>query len=266
MTPTIAPPALRLVRLPGEYGPVLRCFGELSVATSEALRRELMLLMTMGHPVLTVNISSCSYVDVDGILTILQTCKELRRRGSRLVIVAGAERTARLMQFMGIERVIPVFPTEELAARALRGEAPPAVPESWSAARGDAVVRWRALLQALADLSPEEALRQLTSITTLCERAEELFEELPTADASRCHFCPLFYALGGRPEDVGCRSVLDPMIAAICAGDEASVRAQVAHLIATLEQMPLPEEVSACAKRQPSRDGDPMSAAQHGGV
>src|SRR5947209_2753957 len=40
MTQTISPPALRLVRLPGEYGPILRCAGELSAATAEPLRRE----------------------------------------------------------------------------------------------------------------------------------------------------------------------------------------------------------------------------------
>ena len=31
--------------------------------------------------------------------------------------------------------------------------------------------------------------------------------------ALRCLFCPLFKALGGQPEDLGCRSLLDPIIA-----------------------------------------------------
>jgi hypothetical protein len=37
VAPSIPLPALRVVRLPGESGPILRCYGELSVATAEAL-------------------------------------------------------------------------------------------------------------------------------------------------------------------------------------------------------------------------------------
>src|SRR5207248_2430484 len=84
MTPSLSPPALQLVRLPGEFGPILRCSGELSVATAEALRRELALLMPMGHPVLTLSLSGCRFLDVGGIMTILDACKRLRQEGRRL--------------------------------------------------------------------------------------------------------------------------------------------------------------------------------------
>src|SRR5262249_28460861 len=61
-------PVLRLVRLPGEHGPVLRCRGHLTVATAEALRRELEFLLPMGHDTLTVNLTGCREVDVYGLL------------------------------------------------------------------------------------------------------------------------------------------------------------------------------------------------------
>ena len=101
MTLPVFPPALHLVRLPGEYGPILRCFGELSVATAEVLRRELALLLSIGHPVLTLNLSGCSVVDVDGILTVLHTYKDLRRNGARLLVVGGTGRTASMLRFFG---------------------------------------------------------------------------------------------------------------------------------------------------------------------
>jgi hypothetical protein len=75
----------------------------------------------------------------------------------------------------------------------------------------------------------------------LCERSEELFQERDAPATTRCQFCPLFYALGGRPQDVGCRSVLDPLLTSIREGDRDAARVQVATMIRTLEEMPLPE-------------------------
>ena len=89
---------------------------------------------------------------------------------------------------------------------------------------------------------PEEALRGMTAMMALCERSEALFQERSTPATSRCQFCPLFYELGGQSEDVGCRSVLNPIIAAVRDGDRESARAQVADLIRILEEMPLPEK------------------------
>jgi anti-anti-sigma factor len=244
MTPPSVPPlALRLIRLPGEFGPILRCAGELSVATAEGLRRELALLRPMSHTTLTLNLADCTYLDVDGILTFLHACKELRREGSRLLLVAGRGRIAQLLQFMGIERIIPIFPTEEAAVTAVRGGGPqePA-PATWEAARADTVARWRTLLERLKESPPEEVLRQLTGMTALCERAEELFQNRSAPASSRCQFCPLFYELGAETEAVGCQSVLDPMIEAVRQGEKDRARVQIEELIRTLEEMPLPEK------------------------
>jgi anti-anti-sigma factor len=242
MTLSISAPALRLVRLPGEAGPILRCAGELSVATVEALRRELALLVSLGHPVMTVNLAGCSYLDVEGILTILQSYKRLRQEGRRLVLVGGTGRIGRLLRVMGIDWIVPVFPSEEVAMRALRGGGPHApAPATWEAARAATVARWRAIQDALDETPHEDVLRQLTSMTALCDRAEELFQRRPGPAAARCEFCPLFYALEGRPEDLGCRSVLDPILAAVREENTQAARARVEELIHTLEEMSLPE-------------------------
>jgi hypothetical protein len=85
-------------------------------------------------------------------------------------------------------------------------------------------------------------LQLLTSMTGLCERAEELYQESPAPGTPRCLFCPLFYALGGAPGDVGCRSRIDPILAAVRAGDREDARAGVDEVIRLMEIMPLSYE------------------------
>jgi anti-anti-sigma factor len=130
------PMALHVVRTAGESGPILRCFGELSVVTAEVLRRELAILLPMGHPALTLNLSACSSVNVDGLQTILYTCKELRRQGSRLMLVVGSDRTAQPIEFTGIEQQVAEILRilEEMSLSPWDGPAPvPGLP----AARGE---------------------------------------------------------------------------------------------------------------------------------
>jgi anti-anti-sigma factor len=267
------PRALNLIRLPGPHGPIIRCTGELSVATSEALRRELALLEPLGHRALTLNLTGCGYLDVDGIMTILQSFKRLRDQGRALVLVVPAigqresKQPARLLEAEGLDRWIPTFPTEEAAVLALRGAGPaPPAPTTWEAARAQALSRWQEIQHLLepvpgggrADQIPvKEPLRLLTSMMGLCERSEELFQELPAPGAVRCQFCPLYYALGGRPGDVGCRSLLEPIIEALRANDLASARAQAAKVIRTIGMMPLPTNGEACEDHQD--DGSALS-------
>jgi anti-anti-sigma factor len=118
-TPTIAPPALNLVRLPGEWGPRLRCSGELSVATSEALRRELDLLAPLARPALILNVSGCRTLDAAGMMTVLHVFRQWRGMGRRLLLVADAAGQGRLLNSTGIDRIIPIYPSEAEAARAL---------------------------------------------------------------------------------------------------------------------------------------------------
>jgi anti-anti-sigma factor len=235
-------PGLRLVRLPGEFGPILRCFGDLSLPTVATLQRELDLLEPLDHRVLTVDLSGCEFVDVDGILTLLHSFKRRREGGHSLIVVAGPGPVARLLQVVGFDIIVPTFPSEESAMLASRGGGPPLpAPTTWAIAREDTLARWRLIREALDQASPSEVLRLLTSVTALCERSEELFQERSAPATFRCQFCPLFYALGGREEDVGCQSTLNPLIEAVRASNPDSARAQVATVIRTIEEMPLPE-------------------------
>jgi anti-sigma B factor antagonist len=233
-------PELEVVRLPGEAGPILRCAGELTAQTVPALRSELDTLLPLEHPGIVLNLTDCGFLDVDGILAVLLAYKELRERDRRLAVVAGTGSVARLLRVLGIDWVLPVCPSEEVAARALRGGGPaPAPPASWAAARERTLARWREILASIDQAKPTEIERDLTSMTALCDRAEAIFESRPGDTDVRCRFCPLFHALGARPEDIGCRSVLDPIREAVRRGDTDSARKQVTALIDTLEQMPV---------------------------
>jgi hypothetical protein len=160
-----------------------------------------------------------------------------------MVLVAGTGRLARLLRFLGIDRLIPTFPTEEVAARALRGGGPPEeTAVTWETARAEILARWHTI-QSMLEEEPEEVLRSLTSMTALCERSRESFADRSTPAGPGCPFCPLYYyASGGRWADASCRSVMDGMIEVMHAGDRDQARARVAELIHRLGQMPLAEE------------------------
>jgi anti-sigma B factor antagonist len=234
-------PTLRVVRRPGVSGPVVSCTGVLSEATAELLEQELELLVTLEHPALTVDLSGCRFADVDGMLALLEAIQRVTDDGRYLVIVAGTERMARLLRVTGLDQLLPVFATEEEAVRVLQLGRPPLVPATWTEAREAMVSCWREIEEALDEAPTEEVLRALTMTTALCERAQEVFRQRPKPAAWPCQFCPLFYALGGRPGDVGCRSLLDPIIAAVRTGERTTARALIDHAIHRLEEMPLPE-------------------------
>jgi anti-sigma B factor antagonist len=108
----------------------VRCSGDLSSATAAILRQELAIPLPRDSSVLTLNLSGCDFLDGEGMITLLDAFKWLRREGHRLVLVTEAGALSRLLQVTGIDRVIPTFPTEAVAAQALRGGSRAASPAS----------------------------------------------------------------------------------------------------------------------------------------
>ena len=58
--------------------------------------------------------------------------------------------------------------------------------------------------------------------------------------STRCEYCPLFAVVGGAVEDLGCQSLLNPIIQAVRGGDLDLARAQVAAVIRLLEALCVP--------------------------
>lgn len=238
---------LTLERYPGERGLILRCLGELTLSTADRLQREFDRLIPLGHPVLTVNLSGCTFVDVDGLMTLLDGCRRLRQNGSQLALVAGGGIPERLLHVLGLDWIMPVFPKEEVAQLALRGGGPPLHEvENWGDARKKSLEHWRVIEETLLQ-SPDEALRLLTSRFALCELSATQFHAAGEAAHAHCQFCPLFQALGGRRADLGCRSVLDPLLDAIRSGHLDAARKIIDRLIELIAAMPLPELVHSPA-------------------
>jgi anti-anti-sigma factor len=240
-------PTLHLARVPGDLGPVLHCSGELTVATAEALRRQLDLLIPLRHPALILNVAACRAIDTDGMLLLLDACGRVREQGRRFAVVAGTDSVARILRMLGIDGVLPVFPTEAAATFALGGgptdDGPSDdAPASWAEAREESLAMWRAILTALDDGPVDDVVARITATHGLCRRAEESLDGWGTRGGTRCYLCPLFHVLGARLEDVGCASLTQPMVDALLGGNRGAARAQVARLIQLIERMPLPPD------------------------
>jgi anti-anti-sigma factor len=198
------------------------------MTTADRLRRELELLEPVDHRTLTVDLSGCEFLDTEGILTLLESFKRCSQAGRSLAVVTGTGSVARLLHVVGFDHVVPTFPTEEAAVLAVRGGGPPLpAPATGEAARADTLARWRLIEKVVDQDSPLEAVRLLTSMTALCERSEELYQERSAPATARCQFCPLFYALGGRAGDVGCQSILDPILQAVRSDNRDWARANI---------------------------------------
>jgi anti-anti-sigma factor len=116
---------LHIARVPGEEGVIVRCSGDLTLATCEALRRELNLLTSLRQSWLVLNVSGCRTIDADGLLLLLDTNQRLRAAARGFVVVAGTDTAGRTVRTLGSDQTLPVFPTEASAALALRGGGPP---------------------------------------------------------------------------------------------------------------------------------------------
>jgi anti-anti-sigma factor len=238
---TSHPTGLHIVRIPGECGPILRCSGELTVATAEALKRQVDLLAGLDHPAMILNLASCNLIDADGVMLLLDAYRSLRARGQQLALVTGSNPNVRFLRLLDLDWFLPTFPNEESAQRALRGGGPTdAAPATWEDARADSLVKWRLVLSMLDRGTPQEAMREITSMHGLCRHSEELHQHRCTETGVRCEVCPLFKALGAHESDIGCRSATQPMVEALIAGDRESAKTRVAGLVQIIEQMPLP--------------------------
>lgn len=229
--------ALHLVRLPGEFGPMLRCMGPLTITTVEALRRELELLLPLRDRALVLNLTGCRALDADGVLLLLDTYRRVLRSGKQLVIVAAREPASRILQDLGIDSFIPVFPTEGAASLALRGGEPEAATATWDAARRATLARWELILRCVDNGELARAVEELALPQALCSRAEELAQLQRCHQGSRCHLCPLFYALGGQSEDLECRSVREPLLLALQAGEADKARRLAYAMVQTLRHL-----------------------------
>lgn len=107
--------SLAVVRIPSPRGPIVRCQGSLTLTNAESLRRDLALLISGRHESLIVNMNEVRYLDPHGALALVEAGQEMSRAGGRLVVVAGREPAAGLMNTLGIDRELAICASEDAA-------------------------------------------------------------------------------------------------------------------------------------------------------
>ena len=106
---------LTMIRVPGSKVPTLRCQGDLTLDTSEALRREIALATLAGAPGVVLNIDRLNGLDRDGASTLSQIAGLSAAQGQRLMLVAGTESARGLLAVSPVDSGIGVFESEDCA-------------------------------------------------------------------------------------------------------------------------------------------------------
>lgn len=139
---------LTITRLRGQRGPIFRVAGDLTLATSEALRRELQLVTPAAAPIVLLDLSRCRKLDFDGVILILEQWRALERCGSRLALISRNPAIYGLLQTLAIDALLPVAADETAAHQTLGCGEPQSCREA-AASRGAALARWTAILRLL---------------------------------------------------------------------------------------------------------------------
>jgi len=227
-------------RLPGPHGPILRCYGTLDAGTGERFRKETMLLTSLGHRAVVLNLSHLRLTGEAGLLMLLECVRGFRRAGVRTVVVTRSPGLRETLLQPANRGHVLVARSEEDASQMLSfllGELEPA-DQSWREAQESSARYWSELLQLAEDAPASEIAFRLTSMHALCDKSEQTLREREGGGISRCEYCPLFHSLGGRERDLGCDSVVDPILGALARGDVREARHGIARVTAAIEALP----------------------------
>src|SRR5215471_9433366 len=75
---------------------------------------------SQGGVNLIVDLSRLRYIDSSGINTLLAVQKTFARAGRRIVLAAVSPRMLRVFKIVGLEQIVPVYPTVEAALASFR--------------------------------------------------------------------------------------------------------------------------------------------------
>lgn len=99
---------------------VLSVFGELDLAVEQEVRDAWMEALAGRPPGLLLNLSAVPLLDSSGVRLLLAGCQRTRDRGTPLAVLVSPEsHVGRILELVGIARVLPLFQDWETAARSL---------------------------------------------------------------------------------------------------------------------------------------------------
>lgn len=111
---------LRVTRLDLERAVCLAIAGELDLASVPTLTHHLRAAAeTEKH--LIVDMSGLRYIDSTGAKALLEAHRRLTQRGRRIVLAAVSPMAKRILAVLGVEQVLPVYPTVDEAVASLSG-------------------------------------------------------------------------------------------------------------------------------------------------
>ena len=95
--------------------------GELDLASVPTIQAHLKAIaQTEDH--LIVDMSELRYIDSTGAKVFLDTHRMFLRSGRRIVLAGVQPLTMRIIEVMGVQKVIPIFPTVDEALESLRAD------------------------------------------------------------------------------------------------------------------------------------------------
>jgi hypothetical protein len=200
------------------------------------------LLTSARLPAVVLNVTGCRWIDLDGISILVDSYRRASTFGCDFAIATEPTVMGRMLWRLGIDQIVPVFPSEAAATLALRDGAASGstgLPLPHSEAPGEVLVMWRWVLAVLEERPGADVTRWMSSTHSLCQQAEDILRIQSMGNDSNCYLCSLFHALGTRAEEAGCEGKSRPMLDALLQGNRMSARAQVARFISFIETLPL---------------------------
>lgn len=112
---------MRITVEPGENSATLHLRGEFDIFYCPMLEREVSSLVAAGVNQVVLNLRLVSFINSTALGAIFKVSKFLRERGGRLVISRPSSFCLEIIEKIGLDRVVPIFDTDDAARAALRG-------------------------------------------------------------------------------------------------------------------------------------------------
>lgn len=95
---------------------VVRVRGEVDLSWSQRLRKAILDALASARPV-AVDLSAVTYIDSSGIAALVEGFQNARGKGQRFSLVAVSKPVHAVLELARLDRVFPIFPSLEDAAK-----------------------------------------------------------------------------------------------------------------------------------------------------
>lgn len=109
------------VRKVGEAN-IIDLNGELDAYTSPRFREVMLDLIEDGGAKLVINMANVEYIDSSGLGALVGGLKRASERHGRIVVVCTSPQVKKVFEITGLEKVFPIYDSEDNAIKAVAGE------------------------------------------------------------------------------------------------------------------------------------------------